>query len=83
MRPECYFRSIAGWGWTKAFQGNQYRFGSTSLRIDVFNLFDSDDYNIAYFYASRLPGESLQGVEDIHFRPVEPRSVRASVTYHW
>ncbi len=63
--------------------GGGYRFGNLSLRLDVFNLFDSDDYDIAYFYASRLPGESATGVEDIHFRPLEPRSVRTSVTYHW
>lgn len=63
--------------------GGGYRFGNFSVRLDVFNLFDSDDYDIAYFYASRLPGEPAEGVEDIHFRPLEPRSVRTSVTYHW
>ena len=63
--------------------GGGYRFGQFGIRLDVFNLFDSDDYDIAYFYASRLPGESAEGVEDMHFRPLEPRSVRASVTYYW
>ncbi len=63
--------------------GGGFRFESFSVRLDVFNLFDSDDYDIAYFYASRLPGEPDEGVEDIHFRPLEPRTVRASVTYHW
>ena len=63
--------------------GGGYRLGDFSFRLDVFNLFDSDDYDIAYYYASRLPGEPVGGVEDIHFRPLEPRSVRTSVTYHW
>ena len=63
--------------------GGGYRFDRFSVRLDVFNLFDSDDYDIAYFYASRLPGEPADGVEDIHFRPLEPRSIRASLTYHW
>ncbi len=63
--------------------GGGYRFGRFSVRLDIFNLFDSDDYDIAYFYASRLPGEPADGVEDVHFRPLEPRSARASVTYHW
>ncbi len=63
--------------------GGGYRFGNFGVRLDVFNLFDSDDYDIAYFYASRLPGEPVEGVEDVHFRPLEPRSFRASVTYHW
>lgn len=63
--------------------GAGYRLGRIELRLDVFNLFDSDDNDIAYFYASRLQQEPLQGVEDIHYRPLEPRSVRASISYHW
>lgn len=32
-------------------------------------------------YASRLKGEPVQGgVDDIHFHPVEPRSVRVTLT---
>lgn len=63
--------------------GGGFRFERVGLRLDIFNLFDSNDYDIAYFYASRLPGEPEEGVEDIHFRPLEPRTIRASVTYHW
>ena len=51
--------------------------------LDVFNLFDSNDDDIAYFYASRLEGEPLAGVEDVHFHPLEPRSARFSVTFSW
>ena len=47
--------------------GGGYRFGRFSVRLDVFNLFDSDDYDIAYFYASRLPDEPAEGVEDVPF----------------
>ena len=53
------------------------------FRLDGFNLLDSDDDDIAYYYASRLAGEPLGGVEDVHFHPLEPRMVRASVTMHW
>ncbi|MCB1685992.1 MAG: TonB-dependent receptor, partial [Pseudomonadales bacterium] len=60
-----------------------YRRGSTEFRLDVFNLLDSSDNDIAYFYASRLPGEASAGIEDIHFHPLEPRSIRGSVTWHW
>lgn len=63
--------------------GVAYRRGSAEFRLDVFNLLDSDDDDIAYFYASRLPGEPLAGVEDIHFHPLEPRSIRGTVTWHW
>ncbi len=51
--------------------------------VDVFNLFNSSDHDIDYFYVSRLPGEPAAGVADIHFHPVESRAVRltASVTF--
>ena len=46
------------------------------VQVDVLNLFDSDDHDIDYFYASRLPGEPADGVEDIHYHVFEPRQVR-------
>ena len=53
------------------------------LRVQggVFNLFDAQVSDIDYFYASRLPGEPEGGVDDIHFHPTQPRSVRFSVVY--
>jgi len=50
-----------------------------ALRADVLNLFDSDDRDIEYFYASRLEGEPLEGVEDLHFHRFEPRQVRVTL----
>jgi hypothetical protein len=47
------------------------------LRIDLLNVFDSDDDDITYLYASRLAGEPADGVEDQHFHPIEPRTLRA------
>jgi hypothetical protein len=35
--------------------------------------------DITYFYASRLPGEPAAGVEDKHFHPAEPRTLRLSL----
>ena len=46
------------------------------VQVDVLNLFDSDDHDIDYFYASRLPGEGADGEEDIHYHVFEPRQVR-------
>lgn len=63
--------------------GLVYRRGAAQWRLDVFNLFDREDDDIAYFYASRLAGEPAAGIDDVHFHPLEPRSVRASVTWHW
>jgi hypothetical protein len=63
--------------------GVSWRTGPIELSLEAFNILDSDDYDIAYYYASRLPGEPEQGQEDIHFHPLEPRSVRASMTWFW
>ncbi|MEO8061856.1 MAG: hypothetical protein ABI821_03815 [Pseudomonadota bacterium] len=41
-------------------------------------MFDSDDNDITYFYESQLPFESAP-VEDRHFHPVEPRTLRLTV----
>ena len=63
--------------------GIGYRWHRSELRLDAFNLFNSNDDDIAYFYASRLDGEPDGGVEDIHFHPLEPRALRLSLTYRW
>ena len=52
-----------------------------SLTLDAFNLLDSEASDIQYFYASRLPGEPVEGVEDIHFHPMEKRSVRLTASW--
>jgi hypothetical protein len=49
------------------------------LGVEVLNLLDRKNYDIAYFYTSRLRGEPAAGVEDTHFHPAEPRTVRATV----
>lgn len=51
-----------------------------TLGVDVFNLLDARVSDIDYFYTSRLPGEPLAGVDDIHTHPSEPRAVRVSLT---
>lgn len=53
--------------------------GRASLMIEVLNLTNDKKDDIAYFYASRLPGERSEGVDDVHFHPVEPRTVRAGL----
>jgi outer membrane cobalamin receptor len=57
-----------------------YRFSETlKLSAAVFNVFGSDDNDITYFYESQLPGETAP-VADLHFHPVEPRTVRVTLT---
>ena len=54
---------------------------SWRVQLEVLNLLDSDDHDIYYFYASRLPGEPADGVEDIHFHIFEPRQIRLQATW--
>ena len=51
------------------------------VRLEVLNLLDSDDHDIDYFYASRLPGEPAGGVEDIHFHIFDPRQLRLQASW--
>jgi outer membrane receptor protein involved in Fe transport len=48
------------------------------VNLDVFNLLDAKVSDIDYFFASRLPGEPLGGVEGIHTHPSVPRTARVS-----
>ncbi len=51
------------------------------LHVDAFNLFNQRVSDIDYFYPSRLPGEPAAGVEDVHFHPALPRSIRVGVNF--
>lgn len=51
------------------------------LQLEMFNLLNAHDSDIDYFYTSRLPGEPLAGVDDVHTHPSEPREFRGSVTF--
>ncbi|MCJ2184373.1 TonB-dependent receptor [Novosphingobium sp. 1949] len=55
--------------------------GRGRIGLDVLNLFDAHDADITYYYASRLQGESADGVDDYHIHPVEPRELRVSWRY--
>lgn len=57
-----------------------YRFSSQArLVLDVFNLFDAKVSDIDYFYTSRLQGEPVGGVDDVHTHPALPRSARVGL----
>lgn len=61
----------------------QYERGPLGLKLEVFNLTDSDDTDISYFYESRLPGEPANGVSDIHYHPLEPRTIRFALSWRY
>jgi len=50
--------------------------------VAAYNVFDSHDNDITYFYASQLAGEAAS-VEDRHFHPVEPRTLRLTLETRW
>ena len=58
-----------------------YKYKNILAQLDVFNLLNSKRHEIDYFYVSRLPGAPAAGVADVHFHPVEPRTVRFSLAY--
>ncbi|HTU67860.1 MAG TPA: TonB-dependent receptor [Steroidobacteraceae bacterium] len=53
-----------------------------SVALAAYNVLDSRDNDITYFYESQLPGESAP-VADRHFHPVEPRTLRLTVETRW
>ena len=55
-----------------------HRYKRFAVSLAAYNLFDSHDNDITYFYESQLPGEGAP-VEDRHFHPVEPRTLRLTV----
>ncbi|HEY6126266.1 MAG TPA: TonB-dependent receptor [Steroidobacteraceae bacterium] len=60
-----------------------YRFAKRfAVSLAAYNLFDSNDNDITYFYESQLPGEGAP-VEDRHFHPVEPRTLRLTIETRW
>ncbi len=51
------------------------------LQLSVLNLLDARDADIQYYYRSRLHDEPAEGLDDVHFHPVEPRQVRATLSW--
>jgi outer membrane receptor protein involved in Fe transport len=59
-----------------------------TIGAEVFNLLDREDHDIDYFYPSFVPGvdpapapgAAPEGVNDVHFKPVEPISFRIAMT---
>ena len=51
------------------------------LILDAFNLPGREDDDIAYYYASRLHDEPLDGIEDVHFHPMVKPSARLTMTW--
>lgn len=67
------------WNLRAGYQGTNWR-----ITADVLNIGDSDDYDINYFYESRLGNEPTgMGVEDYHYHVIEPRTIRVTAEYRF
>jgi outer membrane cobalamin receptor len=71
-RPSLQVNGEAGYRFSRALTGT----------VSVLNLLDRRDDDIEYYYASQLRGEPTP-VNDLHFHPMEPRNVRASLSYRF
>ncbi len=69
-------------GSTLVHAGLSYEFNNWELGVDVLNLLDAEDDDIAYYFESQLAGEPA-GLEDIHFHPSNPRTVRVLLKYRF
>jgi outer membrane receptor protein involved in Fe transport len=49
------------------------------ITADIFNLLNASVSDIDYYFTSRLPGEPLSGIDDIHSHPAVPRTLRVSL----
>jgi outer membrane receptor protein involved in Fe transport len=79
-RPLIEDNSVRSASTAIAYARVGYKFNRRwSMQLDAFNLFDRKVSDIDYYYASRLPGEPAQGVDDIHYHPAERRSFRVTV----
>ncbi len=60
--------------------GLSYEQDKWEIGLDILNLLNEEDDDIAYWFESQLPGEAA-AVEDIHFHPADPRTVRVLMKY--
>lgn len=82
-RPLIEDNSVRSRG-TRGFNGRiGYRIDTrTRVEAEIFNLTNRRDSAIDYYYESQLRNEAAP-VGDIHFHPVEPRSLRITLTHQF
>lgn len=51
-----------------------------TVALEVFNLLSRAVSDVDYYYTSRLPGEPLHGIADVHTHPQGPRSIRLALS---
>ncbi|KDA01864.1 TonB-dependent receptor [Hyphomonas oceanitis] len=59
-----------------------YEWKQVTFGVELLNVFNAEDADITYYFASQLAGETSP-VDDVHFHPVEPRQPRFSLRYRF
>lgn len=73
--------SVRSKGYSELNAALGYKISPTlKISVDIFNLLDAKTNAADYFYTSRLAGEPAEGVEDRHAHPLEPRSLRVTLS---
>ena len=57
-----------------------YDWPKWQVSVELLNALNRENFDIGYYYTSRLRGEPADGVDDVHFHPAEPRMVRFNLT---
>jgi len=60
------------------FEGGYQFARALRANLQIYNLLDAQVSDIDYYFASRLQGEPIGGVDDIHVHPAVPRTLRVS-----
>ena len=72
--------SIAHSSTTIVNAGISHSWDNWEVGVDVFNLFDAQGDDIAYYFESQLANE-INPVADLHFHPILPRTARATIKW--
>jgi hypothetical protein len=84
QRPLLEDNSVRSAATTLAYGRIGYQLSrNTKLTLDGFNLLNRRASDIDYYYSSRLKGEPADGVNDVHFHPVEPRTLRLTLSHNF
>jgi len=60
-------------------EGGYQLLANLRVNLQVYNLLDAKASDVDYYFASRLQGEPLAGVQDVHFHAAVPRTLRISL----
>jgi hypothetical protein len=60
-----------------------WRNADWEVAVDLLNILNRQNDDIAYYYTSRLQGEPASGIDGVQIHPAEPREVRFSIQRHF